>query len=500
MNAAHAHQMLKKIFTIDLRTLSLFRISLGFFILVDLAFRSRSITEHYGAQSIVGLRTVNRSLADIGSWSLYGLFEGNIVWVILLFFITGLAAAALLVGYKTRYALVALLILIISLHHANHVILQGGDTLLRVLLIIALFLPLNHHWSVERISNPEHLDAAAIYTPWTVVALIQGGLFYFFAVQHKTGPEWYDGTALYYVLSHYEHARYLGTQLVEHFPSALMPLTYIVLGLQWCSLCILFSPYKTVFIRGMAIIAFTLMHICMGLMLHIGWFSLISIVQILLFVPTQWWETALGIRICACFESCSRWVRTFFEIKPRDYAPTAKATYLSTALAVCFFIHVLISQSLESPLLAQHSPKQLTKYVSNFGEALGIHQRWALFTEDTRERFWIAVVAKYSDGRNLDLLRGGVSYDPELQSKNYYPYTHFRDQKFFSSIRRSRYSYLYKKTGSYLCAKARQYALKDGRAVGVSLTYHFENTPVPGTTEITNKRSVVLLSGICLTK
>ena len=69
-----------------------------------------------------------------------------------LFVIAGLFALALLVGWWTRLATAASWFLLTSLHARNPMVLQGGDTLLRLLLFWGLFLPLGRagRWTAWR--------------------------------------------------------------------------------------------------------------------------------------------------------------------------------------------------------------------------------------------------------------------------------------------------------------------------------------------------------------
>ena len=60
-----------------------------------------------------------------------------------------LLAVALLVGYRTRLATIGSWILLASIHVRLPVVINAGDTLLRVLLFWSIFLPLGAMWSVD---------------------------------------------------------------------------------------------------------------------------------------------------------------------------------------------------------------------------------------------------------------------------------------------------------------------------------------------------------------
>ncbi len=486
--------LIHNLFGIDARSLALFRITLASFILIDLMFRTITFTEHYGIQSIIGLRAMNRGLSSPASWSLYGLFDGNIVWAVFLFLITALAAAALLVGYRTKWALGSLLVLILSLHHANPVILQGGDTLLRVLLFTGLFLPLDKVWSLK---NRGLQHATVILTPWTAVALIQGCLFYFFAVQHKIGAEWYDGTALSYVLSNYEHARALGALLFATAPALLPPLTYMVLILQWTAPLTLFSLFSTHRVRSVVLVLLMGMHTCMGIMMRIGLFSIISIAQLMLFIPSSWWDTPFAKKVVGKIGDA---LHRVFSTPHRQSIHTSSGSTTRYFFACCagiYLVYIVLSQASQSPVTKSFFSARFSETIEQYGENVGLNQKWTLFTDNLSERYWASVVAEYSDGTKLDILRGGSVYDPKQLDGNYFPYSHFRQQKFYSSIRRPRNAYLFGKVGSYLCRTAHTYEKQHGSVIKISIVHHFENSPV-GIPNMTLRKEKILLSGICL--
>ena len=54
----------------------------------------------------------------------------------------GLAALALVLGYRTRWAVVISLVMLISLHNRAPLVLQGGDNLLLLVLFWMCFLPI----------------------------------------------------------------------------------------------------------------------------------------------------------------------------------------------------------------------------------------------------------------------------------------------------------------------------------------------------------------------
>ena len=91
---------LRTIFGIDLRTLALFRILLGTYLLLNVVSRAQDLAAHYTDFGILPRHIQIGLLAD-GSWSLH-LFNGSATAQALLFLLAALAAVALILGWRTR--------------------------------------------------------------------------------------------------------------------------------------------------------------------------------------------------------------------------------------------------------------------------------------------------------------------------------------------------------------------------------------------------------------
>jgi hypothetical protein len=73
----------------------------------------------------------------------------------------------LITGYRTRFAVVACLVLMISLHQRNGLVCNAGDRLLEILLFWAAFLPLglSGRRIVTRPTRPNRLEASSTMPP-----------------------------------------------------------------------------------------------------------------------------------------------------------------------------------------------------------------------------------------------------------------------------------------------------------------------------------------------
>ena len=143
--------MLQRLFAIDPRSLALFRICIGLVLLVELLTRGSDIQLHYSDLGVLPREALwQLFLLSEWHWSLHTL-TGSVAGQTVLFACAAACAVALILGYRTRLALVLSWLLLASLHARNPILQYGGDHLLRMLLFWSLFLPLGCYWSIDRL-------------------------------------------------------------------------------------------------------------------------------------------------------------------------------------------------------------------------------------------------------------------------------------------------------------------------------------------------------------
>lgn len=282
---------LRQIFSIDLRTLALFRACIALVILADLGLRLRDFTAFHAAGGLLP-RSAHLAGGEALLWSFHfisdtPLFQG------VLFAIAALGAWALLIGYRTRAASIVSFLMLVSLQNRNPMVLQGGDVLLSCLAFWAMFLPLGARWSIDDALNvhseterpQQHFSAA------TIGALMQTASVYFFTALLKNGTEWANGTAVYYSLRG-TPATGIGEWL-SHFPTLCTWLTHYVWHLEILSPLLFFPLFWYARLRFLGLVLLVAMHAAFELCLGIGLFPFISIASLSLFLPPafwQWWE------------------------------------------------------------------------------------------------------------------------------------------------------------------------------------------------------------------
>ncbi|BAY03068.1 HTTM domain-containing protein [Anabaena cylindrica FACHB-243] len=281
---------LETILGLDIRSLAVFRIGISLIILTDLLTRFRDITAHYTDVGVLP-RTLLKEIAKTGHWSLHAI-SGEPIFQVLLFAIATLMALLMLVGYRTRVAVIASWVLLISLHNRNPALIFAADDVLRALMFWAMFLPLGACYSLDSALNtsqrqlPERVLSGA-----TFALMCQQCFIYIFSAAIKTkSPIWVDGSAVYYALSFDQYVTSFGHFLLN-FQPILNIFTKITLVLEWIGPLVIFIPFRNSWFRLGAVLTFIGLHAGFALTLNIGIFPFLSIFSWLAFLPSSFWHS-----------------------------------------------------------------------------------------------------------------------------------------------------------------------------------------------------------------
>ncbi len=280
----------RRLITLDLRALALWRIALGVVSLLDIALRARDLQAFYGDQGML-----SRPFYFTQSWQFegYNLFlaAGSLGTLIAMFGLWAAAATCLTVGYYSRLAGLLTWYFSAAVQLRNPMVLDGGDDFIRVLLFWTPFLPLGARWSVDARSHPEWRTLPNSYASVATAGLtFQLFVFYLFAAILKFGDEWLKtGDSLYYALAMDQFATSFGHALVA-YPEALRPMT-------WAALVVEYGLALLLLLRGLTPRAQTVFyivavgfHLAIASMLNFGLFMLIVIAGLTVMFPTPWLE------------------------------------------------------------------------------------------------------------------------------------------------------------------------------------------------------------------
>jgi hypothetical protein len=126
------------------------------------------------------------------------------------------AVVFLLFGFWTNTSAVIAWVLSTSFANLNPNIDNAGDTVRGIILFYLMLCPCGAAWSIDSLlARRRGRGSPVLISPWALRLLfIQMTLIYFMNGIYKlAGPEWRDGTSLYYVLSDLTLARFSYAQI-----------------------------------------------------------------------------------------------------------------------------------------------------------------------------------------------------------------------------------------------------------------------------------------------
>lgn len=422
-----------KAWSLDLRSLAMFRVALAVLILYDLWDRAANLAAHYGESGVMPRGLLLECFGASSRLSPYFYASGSTSWIAALFIITAIAAIFLLIGLRTRWAVVGLWLLMLSLHRRNPLVNHGGDTLLVLLLFWSMFLPLGARWSFDAVIGGVRLpNQRSIVSVATVAFILQLCLLYWMTAAHKSGAKWRDGTAVYFALHLDMYATPFAVWLREQ--RALLPaLTWGVLAFEFVGPLLAIMPFWTSRLRMIAAALFFAMHIGLAISLLIGTFPFVCMIAWLALLPGPFWDALLGwrslVRIGKALTAPLRWAaqratrladasgfwRRLLRSNGRIHPPGMFAK-----IAVCTCLAYIIIQN-ASRLELPGARLLRSGLFETPGRALGIYQRWEMFApEPAHNDYWVEPTALLADGKALNPLTGqGVSWsiDPPYVSR-----------------------------------------------------------------------------------
>ena len=410
----------QELLSIDTRSLALFRMLLATTVLLDLFHRTVDFQAHYTDFGVLPTWAA-RHVFSLGPthWSLH-LISGNGLWQGFLFVVAGVAAIAMLIGYKTRWATVISWVLLASLHTRHPVLLNGGDNLLRMLLFWSMFLPTGLRFSLDRyLSRDSAAPKSApkmVFSAASVAILLQLLLMYYVAVATKTHEHWIDNRWALYLGLNIDHITTGFAKWMAGFPELTRWLTASALYLEWWGPVLLFVPVYTARIRTVIILLFVGFHIGIDLCFQIGLFPWTCIVGWMPFLPGAVWDW------------CNKRYRALQKLPPESPPPgesevapaVARSSLLVNIVVSILFAWIVIGnfQVSYKTMFPAHYQRMEATYPTQFklfnqcwktvGDAFWLEQHFDLFAPRvTPIDGWFVAVATLDDGSEVDLMENG---------------------------------------------------------------------------------------------
>lgn len=189
-----------------------------------------------------------------------------------------ISSFALLIGYRYRWACALAFISLLLLQLRNPFILQGGDNLLRLLLIWLMLLPANTYLAIQKQSS------LRVHQMVWVGYVFQIALIYATSAWLK-GAEWSQSfSAVSYAFAHQGVAKPFATQLLQ-YPSLLSAATAMVYYAEWLLPLMLIIGIWNKTISYIGATGLVLFHVMNAVFLNIGLFPWVGLVSLIPLLP-----------------------------------------------------------------------------------------------------------------------------------------------------------------------------------------------------------------------
>ena len=446
---------------IDARALAAFRVAVGLLVLADLGLRARHLTAFYTDAGVLPRSTLAETAPALASLSVHaqvGSWRGQAV----LFALTAAAAAAVVVGYRTRAATAGTCYLLLSLYLRNRYVLNGGDGLLALSLLFGVFLPLGGRWSVDAVRSADR--PRRVVTPATAAFCLQLVVVYLANAGFKLhGGAWTSGRAVRYVLELEQFSVRLGPYATA-FPELLVAVNWLWVGMLAASPVLVLTTGRR---RVLAVAAYAAAHVGMLLTMRLGLFPLVVVAMLSIYLPAPVWDRLE--RVVAPAAGRTAGPRDRLRARLRDDPSLPSSVARAGRVAGTVVVAVLLVGSVIWPATALAG-------VERPGEAADVETDgyvWRLFapTPPTTVR-WVVAPATLATGERVDALDGSaVDWTPP-DAADTYPSTLWHR---YRAETRNAGAATRRPLGAYLCRRG-----APGREAAVrSVSVYLVEEPIP---------------------
>lgn len=283
---------------LDYRSLALYRFLMGFIVMADVLYRLPDLVNFYTDVGLVPRATFVGEMSM--PWSLsFHLGNGSTAFAATMFAIHFIFGLMLMLGYKTRWAMIGAYLMTLSVHNRNWLVNNGGDDILRAVLFLSIFLPLNKVFSLDSALRRDKTPVEDTHkSTWAWAFFFQVFAIYYVSYILKDHAIWRtDYTALFYASRLDIFATPIGIWL-RNFPTFQKISTFLTIYLEFLGPLLLifgflFGRYWWI-TRLIVITGFWALHLGIITAMWIGVFPYLCLVMWLIFLPGPFWDKIQG--------------------------------------------------------------------------------------------------------------------------------------------------------------------------------------------------------------
>jgi hypothetical protein len=339
MDTERVRDGVRRRFAVDTRGLAVFRVALALCLLVDISMRARGVAVFYTDAGVLPRDALAGMFPTLARLSLHSL-SGGIAVQVGLISVSAVSALALLVGFRSRTAACVALLLQFSLYARNPFLLNGGDTMLLVLLTLAVFAPIGARWSVDAVARDGTVPRSTLRPPAVAPLVFLVVIYTSNAVLRYRGEAWMRGNAVRRVFG-LETITVLAGPYLAELPAVLEAVNWVWVGMLTVSVLLL---ALTGWLRAALTASFIVAHTAMALTLRLGVFPLVVVSGLVLFLPSELWD-AVESRVPSRYSVSAVPRRLTAASRPRIFPSGSRVwTYAGTVVAVLVISAVVLWQ------------------------------------------------------------------------------------------------------------------------------------------------------------
>lgn len=289
---------LKKTFSLDDRSLALYRVLIGILVMADVIYRLEDITNFYTDVGLVPRSIFTGEMTMPWSFSLH-LANGSFLVMAIFFAIHFLLGLMVTVGYKTRWAVLGSFVMAVSVHNRNWLVNNGGDDVFRAILFLSIFLPLGRRFSIDSGMQKEPSTTKEFFSTWSLAFFLQVFVIYFVSYILKDHPIWRSEYSATFYSSRLDIFTSKLGYLIRDLPTVLKGITFFSIYLEWLGPLLLvfafaFGRFWWV-LRTILVVLFIGFHFGIFLTMNIGLFTFICMAMWTIFLPGPFWDKLASI-------------------------------------------------------------------------------------------------------------------------------------------------------------------------------------------------------------
>ena len=273
--------------------IAVYRILIGLVVLANQALIFPDVEEWYSEQGIISSATAKRLAGGTGL-NLFDYLSTSDAAVWSVFWVSVVAAVFLTAGLATRLSAGVLFLCLITLNHRNPLLLNSGDSFMRICIFFLIFSHAGAALSMDRwlrMRRGKESGPPAPRAPWAMRLIqLQLAFLYFYAFVWKMmGPLWLNGTALYYTSRLPEFFRFPLPYVFEHM--------WTIKLWTWGTLVIEFALGALVWVRELrywVLLGGVLLHVGIDYTMNIPLFGFIMVSAYVTFVDPEDLERVLN--------------------------------------------------------------------------------------------------------------------------------------------------------------------------------------------------------------